>query len=268
MNRLRLAAAMWCLWLPCGAHAWGDEGHEIVALIADHYLHPDVRARMNLLLGTDQSGLCEDRGIAAESTWADRYRERHRDTQDWHYIDIETEDRDMAPAHGQLVAKIGVFRRELADPAASRQEHLLALQFLLHLIGDLHQPLHAADDRDHGGNDKQVIAQGERRGSLHHYWDTVFVGRLGKDATAVSHALIAAITPAEQAEAVRGTPASWALESFAIAKTEAYGRLPAARADGIRHLDERYVDDATRTVRHQLQIAGLRLSQVLNQALR
>ena len=74
MNRLHLAAAIGCLWLPCAAQAWGDEGHEITALIADHYLEPGVRARVKLLLATDASGLVGDRGIAAESTWADRYR--------------------------------------------------------------------------------------------------------------------------------------------------------------------------------------------------
>jgi hypothetical protein len=268
MNRLPLAAALYCLWLPCSAHAWGDEGHEIVALIADHYLTTDVRARVNLLLGDDKSGLTGDRGIAAESTWADRYRQSHRETGDWHYIDIETQNPDIRSAQGLLVAKIGQFRTELADPSATPQQHLLALQFLLHLIGDLHQPLHAADDRDHGGNDKQVIAQGERQGSLHHYWDHNFVTLLGKEAHAVAPELIAAITPAERAEAMRGTPAGWAQESFAIAKTEVYGPLPAPDPDGVRHLDERYVNDAVLTVRHQLQVAGLRLALVLNDALR
>ena len=141
MNGLPLAAALYCLWLPCSAHAWGDEGHEIVALIADHYLTTDVRARLNLLLGDDKSGLTGDRGIAAESTWADRYRQYHRETGDWHYIDIESQNPDIPSAHGRLVAKIDQFRMELADPSASPQEHLVALQFLLHLIGDLHQPL-------------------------------------------------------------------------------------------------------------------------------
>lgn len=267
MSHLRLGLVLLCLTLPAAAHAWGDEGHEIVALIADHYLQPGVRLRVNLLLGADASGLTGDRGIAAESTWADRYRQYHRETGDWHYIDIETQNPDILSAHGLLVAKIDRFRTELADPSASPPEHLVALQFLLHLIGDLHQPLHAADDRDHGGNDKQVIAQGERLGSLHHYWDNVFVGRLGKDAPVISQELIASITPALRAEARRGTPSLWALESFAIAKNEVYGQLPSAQADGVHHLDERYVKNATLTVRHQLQIAGLRLAQVLNEAM-
>jgi S1/P1 Nuclease len=145
---------------------------------------------------------------------------------------------------------------------------VVALEFLLHLIGDLHQPLHAADDRDRGGNDKQVRSAGERRGSLHHYWDNVFVRRLGQDPAAISQELIASMTPAERAEAMRGTPSTWARESFAIAQTEVYGQLPLPGADGVRHLDERYVSEAVLTVRHQLQIAGLRLALILDEALR
>lgn len=268
MRGILLSAAMLCLWLPCNAHAWGDEGHEIVALIATHYLEPSVQARVDALLATDVSGLTADRSIEAEATWADRYREHHRDTQDWHYIDIETGNPEPDSAHGQLVAKIGQFRAELAAPGTSPQQRLFALQFLLHLIGDLHQPLHAADHHDHGGNEIRVMAQGERLGSLHHYWDNVFVGQLGRNPEVVAQSLLAGISPAEQAAAARGSQDAWALESFALARTEVYGRLPEADSRGVRFLDERYVSNAMVTVRQQLQMAGLRLAQVLNEALR
>jgi hypothetical protein len=252
--------------MSAGARAWGDEGHKIIALIADQYLRPEVRERVESLLATDRTGLTANRGIAAESTWADRYRALHRDTADWHYTNIEIDN--SRPEHGQLLAKIDQFRAELADPAASPGEHLMALQFLLHLVGDLHQPLHAADNHDHGGNELQVLAPGERRGNLHHYWDNVFVRNLGDNAQAVSRQLIAGITPAVRAAAARGTPASWAMESFAIARVEAYGKLPPAGPDGVHLLDERYVREATMTVQLQLQRAGLRLAQVLNEGLR
>ena len=256
-----------CLWLPGGAQAWSDAGHEIIALIADHYLQPQVRTRVIALLNTDLSGLTADRGIASEATWADRYRVQHRDTGTWHYIDREMDGTEL-PAHGEIVAKIAQFRTELADPATSAGERLLALQFLLHLVGDLHQPLHAADDHDRGGNTTQVIAAGEQQGNLHHYWDSVFVTRLGGSPRAVADALIADITPRERDEWKHGSPRDWAMESFAIAKADVYGRLPGARPDGVCLLDERYVRNAVQTVRRQLQIAGVRLALVLNAALR
>jgi hypothetical protein len=266
MLRVRLGIALLCLWLPAGAQAWSDEGHQIVALIADHYLQADVRARVYSLLATDQSGLTTDRGIAAESTWADRYREHHPDSGDWHYVDIELDE--SPSAHGQLLARIEQFRAQLCAPATTQPDRLFALQFLLHLVGDLHQPLHAADDHDRGGNQKQVSARGERRASLHHYWDAVFVRRLGEDAAAISQRLIAEITPAERATAARGTPAAWARESFAIARAEVYGQLPPGDLRGVHVLDVNYVRNARLTVRRQLQLAGLRLAQMLNEALR
>jgi hypothetical protein len=266
MNRVRLALWLLCLWLPAGAHAWGDEGHEIVALIADHYLEPQVRSKVTALLNTDASGLTADRSIASEATWADRYRAQHRDTEDWHYVDREI-DGTLPPVHGEIVGKIAQFRARLADPAATAGERLVALQFLLHLVGDLHQPLHAADDHDRGGNARQVAAAGERHDNLHHYWDSVFVARLGENPRTVADDLIADITPDERSEWIRGTPQDWAMESFRMAITEVYGPLPPEGPNGLRLLDERYVRAATLIVRRELQIAGVRLALVLNEAL-
>jgi hypothetical protein len=77
-----------------------------------------------------------------------------------------------------VVDKILQFRQALADPALSDRARLRALQFLLHLVGDVHQPLHASNNGDAGGNDRRVSLPGRRTGSLHHYWDTVFVEEL------------------------------------------------------------------------------------------
>lgn len=73
------------------------------------------------------------------------------------------------------------FERELSALRTSAAEKLRALQFLLHLVGDLHQPLHAIDDHDAGGNARRVSARGLRAGSLHYYWDVEFVRGLGPD---------------------------------------------------------------------------------------
>ena len=288
-----LALQCLLLLLPVAAHAWGDEGHEIIALIAWNYLDPSVREKVTLLLSSDSSHLTADDGIAAEATWADRLRDTDRSTdkahydatREWHYVDIELGDPDIdaacfahprlpsgiyasaGPAHICIVDKINEFRRELADPRLPQSERLAALQFLLHLIGDLHQPLHAGDDHDRGGNDKRVEALGMRAGTLHHYWDTVFVERLGEHSATVAQALIADISPGQQREWRSGRPAAWAMQSFALAHKVAYGELPRPDAAGRYLLGETYVRDATATVRLQLERAGVRLAQVLNEAL-
>jgi S1/P1 Nuclease len=128
------------------------------------------------LLAADTDSLTRH-DIASEATWADKYRDSDRDTTRiryqatwrWHFVDIELSQPDLvAPCFGHpplppgvsaskgppqacVVDKINQFAAELGDPATGASEHLLALKFLLHFVGDLHQPLHAAADHDAGG---------------------------------------------------------------------------------------------------------------------
>jgi len=287
-----LAACAFALCVPATADAWGDEGHEIVALIADHYLNPRARAEVTALLAGDTSGLTRDRTIAREATWADHYRDSDRDTtrarynqtRAWHYVNIELTHADLdaacfgypplaagtdasqGPADDCIVDKIDEFRGELANRATPPAERRLALQYLLHFIGDVHQPLHASDDHDHGGNDERVRGMRERGGSLHFYWDTVLVEHLGRSPERVASQLIAGIGPAQLHRWSAGDTSQWARESYLIAKTQVYGRLPPPDADGDYRLPESYADEALEIVRLQLQRAGVRLALVLNRA--
>jgi len=281
---------------PATAHCWGDEGHEIVGLIAEHYLEPAVRARVTALLAQDASGLTRGTGIAEEATWADKFRDsdrettqqHYRHTREWHFIDIELDRPDLddacfrhpalpmgakasdGPAADCILDKIDQFCRELRSPSTEEEERRLALQFLLHLVGDLHQPLHAADSHDRGGNDVRVQGAGSSRGNLHHYWDTVFVGRLGTRAADVSRELIAGISDDDRRAWSGGSPAEWAKESFQIARDHVYGPLQHTGADtrGWITLDARYEADAVSIVAGQLSRAGLRLARLLNDSLR
>lgn len=295
---MRRSVAVWrlglALMVPGLAQAWGDEGHEIVALIAQSYLEAPVRSRVQVLLAGDRSALVADSSMASEAVWADRYRDsdreggrrRYRQTQRWHFVDLELRAPDLTracygrrplpsgvaaadgPARACVVDKIEQFEAELRRPATSPEERRLALQFLLHLIGDLHQPLHAADDEDAGGNRKRVFARGFAAGSLHQYWDTQFVQALGRDPRQVADALRARIGAAELTAWRRGGPADWARESFSLAQAHAYGALPAPVGNERYRLPAGYVDQALDVVSLQLQRAGVRLALVLNRALR
>ncbi len=275
------------------AHAWGDEGHEVIALIADHYLEPRVRERVQAILDGDDSDLT-GRDIAHEATWADKYRDsdrhstkqRYERTHSWHFVDLELDraDEDSAcfghpqlppgtqasagPARDCVIDKIDEFAAELHDPRTAAPERRLALQYLLHFVGDVHQPLHAADDHDRGGNRKIVRAPGIRAHNLHHDWDTVFVARLGTDETGIAQRLIADISPSQRRRWSAGTPADWAMESFRAAKSHAYATLPAAGRPNHYELTAAYVADATAVTAEQLSKAGVRLAHLLNQSLR
>ena len=283
--------SLFCITAP--AYAWGDEGHEVIGLIADHYLEPAVRAKVNAILAEDKTNLTSSAQIDREATWADKFRDSDRNTtkvhynqtRKWHFVDLELEGPDLqtacfgrpalpketpaslGPADDCVVDKIDEFTAELEKSTTSKQERRLALEFLLHFVGDIHQPLHAGDDHDRGGNLKIVTAPGIGPNNLHHDWDTECVARLGSNATTIAQQLIATITEAQRARWATGTAADWAIESFGVAKAHAYGLLPAADSPNHYQLSAAYVSDATNVTAEQLSKAGVRLAFVLNHAL-
>jgi S1/P1 Nuclease len=274
------------------ARAWGDEGHEVIALIADHYLDPAVRTKVASILVGDKTHLTPDTQMDTEATWADKFRDSDRNTtkvhynktHNWHYVDLELSGPDLksacfgqpslqghiasnGPSDDCIVDKINEFTAELNKPKTSKKERLAALQFILHFVGDIHQPLHASDDNDQGGNLKFVTAENMGSGKLHGFWDTQFVTRQAPSKEALANQLIAQITDAQRAQWSAGTAADWANESFAIAKAHSYGLLPAPTSPSHYTLPATYVADATTVVAEQLSKAGVRLAFVLNNAL-
>jgi S1/P1 Nuclease len=280
-----LAAATALAFLPShGAMAWGDEGHEVVALVAQAHLDPAVLKKVNALLAADTDDLTAH-DIASEATWADKFRAGHRETAAWHFVDIELSNPNLdqacfghpAVASGQpaskgptddcVVDKVQEFADELSNPNTAPEEQIVALKFLLHFVGDMHQPLHAADDNDRGGNQKKVSASGQHAGNLHHFWDDVFVEQLGPDAKTIASDLVTHISKDDVQAWSMGTPADWAMESFQVAKDDAYGQLPAPSTKGVYRLDDDYMATATQDVGTQLSKGGVRLAFILNKVL-
>ena len=155
---------------PSSAWAWGNEGHQIIALIAADRLSPATRAEVADLLGGDARPTMEN-----VSTWADYIRLTRRDTAPWHYVNIEitasgynaTTD---CPAEDCVVAQVEKDARIIADHQLAKPVRAEALRFLIHFVGDLHQPLHCADNRDRGGNEVAVLIGAEET-NLHAVWD-------------------------------------------------------------------------------------------------
>ena len=282
---LPLIAALAAAALSNDVLAWGPEGHEIVAAIARGYLTPPVRQKVDEMLASDPDTLTAHT-MLDESNWADRYRNSHKETGEWHYVDIELDHPDLksacfdfpapdgpaskGPAHDCIVNKLSQFTQELANPGTAAAERLVALKFVLHFVGDLHQPLHAVDNHDKGGNCVLVSLGGLRVVNLHSYWDTVVVTGLGEDPQAVAESLARQITPENQAAWEKGDPQSWALESFEVARTVVY-QAHSSPGCGLDPspigLPSGYADLASRTVTLQLEKAGVRLAALLNHAL-
>ena len=174
------------------AAAWGDLGHRVTALIAYRHLLPTARAQLDALLASDGDPLTAP-DFASRATWADKYRNGHRETAAWHFVDIEIDHPELqsacngfpvltvdqiasqGPAQDCVVNKIEEFSAELSDLRTPPAERLLALKFLIHFVGDLHQPLHAADHQDRGGNCIALTPPQRQQSNLHAYWDVAVV---------------------------------------------------------------------------------------------
>ena len=169
-----------------------------------------------------------------------------------------------------MVGRLNAFEAELADPKTDPAERLMAFKFVLHFVGDLHQPLHAADNQDRGGNCAPLALGGPRTTNLHSYWDTVAVEAIEPDADKLAAKLSGEITPAERKAWEKGDAKSWAMESFAIAQTTVYtiGSKPGCASDTAPlTLPEGYDQAAQAAIALQLKKAGVRLALELNRAL-
>jgi len=269
------------------AFAWGDLGHRVTALIAYRHLTPAAKVKLDALLSLDSDSLTAP-DFASRASWADRYRNTHRETATWHYVDLEIDHPDLhaacygfpalnagqaasaGPARDCIVDKIIEFEAELRNPATSSTERSGALKFLIHFIGDLHQPLHASDHEDHGGNCVGLAPSPDDHDSnLHAYWDVGAVEALGLSAPAIAADLDARITPSQLAAWSQGDARAWAMESFELGRKDVYSLAsrPTCNDHGTVVLTPEYQSAAAKDVALQLEKAGVRMATMLNRAL-
>jgi hypothetical protein len=259
MRNLALAIV---LLFPTQVWAWGSEGHEIVAAMALRELSPTARAGVASLLGSDAM-------LVHESNWADEIREQRPETGPWHYVDIPLQapgyDAARDCAGGDcVVVQIDTARRVLGAKHATPRARQDALRFLVHLVADVHQPLHAEDDQDHGGNTVHVDWRGERT-NLHHIWDTQLVEAMGLNVETIADSLEQGVTPQQRHAWQGGTPAGWANEAHAIARDRIY---PPLHGDRQVQLPTDYPQEMLPLTRQQLAKAGVRLAWILNTTLK
>jgi hypothetical protein len=284
LRTLALSTLLGCLLgAGAGARAWGEQGHRITGLVAEQLLTPAARSGLRALIG--------DTDLGSMSVFMDRARDaldlRIPGSRDWHYdnrpvCDPRAKRADYCAAGDCASAQVTRHYQRLIDANSSLDERRLAVHVLVHLLGDIHQPLHAADHGDSGGNGLRVSyrqADGrERRTNLHAAWDTDFV-RMAfatQDERRIAQALVQQAGASAIRAMQKGTPAQWMDESHALALESAYGRLtgfacgsdggPADFAPGRMRLAPGYVTAATGLVPRQLLRAGARIAHMLNRA--
>jgi hypothetical protein len=240
------------------AARWGRIGHRTVARLAASQLSPAARAEVRRLLGSAS--------LAEISTWADEVREARPETGPWHYVNIPVTDSVYRPdRHCPSSCVVSAAEAQLAilrDRRQSRERRAEALKFVVHVIGDLHMPLHAGDRGDRGGNDVVVWYQ-FRRTNLHSLWDTRMIEARGPGEDQMVSALERRVRAHPALEAIRvGTIADWTLESHDLARDLVYRHL-----SPWLFITEGYVDRAMPAIEEQLMRAGVRLARVLNETL-
>ncbi|MCU1271439.1 MAG: hypothetical protein JWN74_2733 [Acidobacteriaceae bacterium] len=260
------------LLLPASSLAWGPEGHRLVGDIARARLTSIARLHVKELLGSDD--------LAAVSVWADDIKGERPETYGWHFVDIPmnasgfSEPRDcyrrdekhaytLQGHHNCVVDRITMLKQVLADRNAPKQDRIEALKFLVHLVGDVHQPMHAMGEA-RGGNDIHVVEFGSSECgkyacNLHFAWDIGLIEHTGLSERQYVSRLDKLIAQRALARQADGTPEQWADESFQLAKKVWLNNGGA--------VDEAYYKNDSGIVDQRLALAGIRLASLINQAL-
>ncbi len=279
-----------CILAVSNAHAWSNDAHRITALMAEDILTPKARATVTELL---------DGGTLADaSTYMDFYREALKrelpGSDKWHYdnpsvctpANSSQAYSEYCPDGNCASAQVNRWFNVLADAKNSKEQRALALRLLIHIVGDLHQPMHAANDDDFGGAKKIMLMPAAKLPqNLHLVWDVDLpkIAMRGLNEQQVAKDLLANHKP-KFADWLKGDAVLWVSQSYGIARRLAYGKLPGFSCgevdgklvglrDGKPWTDEPvpvprdYIEGAVGIIPILLAQSGARIGGMLNAAL-
>ncbi len=249
-----LITVLWLLALHSPAMAWGPTGHRVTGAIAEANLSGVARAHVHQILGNES--------LAEASTWPDEMRADpsefwQKTASPWHYVTVPAGvgySVALAPPQGDAVTALTRFTATLRDPKAGMDDKRLALRFIVHIIGDLHQPLHAGRPGDHGGNDIAVTWFGKPT-NLHAVWDSAMIDDRLLSWTEQTAWLERRITPEQIIAWSDVRPATWINESAALRET-IYPTDPKLSWD--------YTWKYRQTINDRLSMGGVRIAAYLN----
>jgi hypothetical protein len=255
-GRITGALLIGLLLAPTPSFAWGPDGHQAVAAIAANRLTPVTAKEIASLLG----GL----SMTEASVWADDVRNTtHKHTTAWHFINVPLTSsgyngsRDCR-ARNCVVGAIerqSEILRDRRQPRLARQE---ALKFLIHFVGDIHQPLHAVDAGDRGGNDRDVTPVATAL-NLHSAWDGGIIQAQRRNAGSLVAGATRWLATQTESTVAGGSPVDWANESHRLANTVVYRQI---QGDDTISANEQL--EALRVIEQRIAQAGVRLAALLN----
>lgn len=248
------------LLAPAPALAWGKTGHRAIAAIADRQLSGIARANVEQIIGSAET-------LDEASTWPDDMRSNpspfwQKTASPWHYVTLDGTVYDHAPAEGDALEALARFRSVLRNPQASRAEKQQALRFIVHLVADLHQPMHVGKCCDRGGNDVKVTWFG-RPTNLHAVWDSALVDEQQLSFTELTDKLSRHTSSADVISWWDVDPRDWISESGQL-RDSLYPQ-PTGNPDQLPALSYDYVYRFTPVMEQRLKQAGVRLAAYLDE---
>lgn len=240
------------LLAPLPALAWDATAHQTVAWIAQSRLTPQAKQIVERLLAQEPGST-----LINITSWADEHRSSENTR--WHYVNFPRRNCHYQPARdcpdGEcVIAKIDSFNATLHS-GASDAEKLLALKFLVHLMGDIHQPLHAGFGYDKGGNRYQIQYLTEAT-NLHALWDFNMVEQFHLNSEQLAHSILSQHVNEQQQITLDGGPAKWAEQSCDIVNSP--GFYPPHKVTSA------YLQKYAPVAQQQILLAGVRLAELLN----
>jgi hypothetical protein len=259
-NHMRkIGTALFALFLAAALLSWGGTGHRAIGKIAEDHLSPRAKAAVHDLIG--------DTTLAEISTWPDEVRSQpaYRNTAPWHYInlplglsfaDFETTVKGMTGEN--VYSALRQQEQILGSAASTRVQKVEALKYIVHFVGDLHQPMHVSREEDKGGNTIQLNYDGNGT-NLHALWDSKLIDHQGltyeQMAEKYDHA-----TPTQVKQWQSDPLIQWIWESYQ-ASSKLYAEVDAMKS---RAIDDNYYQAHIAIVQDRIEKAGVRLAGVLN----
>lgn len=255
MVKKQLISFLAAIMIVADCFAWGQIGHDTTCSIAENHLSRKAKKKI--------SKVFDGKSIIYWSNWLDNasHRPEYAYTSTWHYknINADQEYKDVEPFEkGDIITALNEQIEKLKSHKLSKDEEALALKMVVHLMGDLHQPMHFGRKTDLGGNRVKVLFFKEET-NLHHVWD--------EDLVEAGHAWtydewtyqLDRLDKKAIKELCQGSIDSWGEETYGIAK-QVYATAP----EGTK-MSYDYVADWTPVVEQQFVRGGIRLAYVLNE---
>lgn len=230
---------------------------------AQDRLSPSTLKKIQAIIGKEDD-------LASIANWADQIRLSQSETAPWHFIDLpirqdvtRADVQNFCPNNDCSINQIQIDKGVLTDASQIQREKFRALRFIVHFVGDLHQPLHSSDDSDRGGNDKMIRFL-KKKMKLHALWDHLIEKQTTEDSRDLATKLESGITAEKAKSWLQGDETDWALESYKIAKETIYkGYQPGLQDMTDTNLGNPYFKQMRPIVDEQLQKAGVRLAAIL-----